>query len=85
MSSPEDKGDERSEPELSESLAGLVGAFDKLKETMGYEGGDDEIERFVNNIQMENNKLRQHAEDAIMVRCFRIVIIIIYWVTVESY
>lgn len=76
MSSSDGEGDGRSEPELSESLAGLVGAFDKLKETMGYEGGDDEIERFMHDIQIENNKLRQHAEDAIMVRCFGILSVI---------
>lgn len=59
-------------PELSESLVGLVGAFDRLKETMGFaEDGDEqmqEIQKFVEEIQSENMKLRQHAEDAIFVR-----------------
>lgn len=58
------------EPLLSESLVGLIGAFDKLKETMGYsEGNQDEnmiqIQSYVESIRDENETLRQHAEDAI--------------------
>ena len=62
------------EPLLSESLVGLVGAFDRLKQTMGYTGESNseedenmlEIQRYVNRIREENETLRQHAEDAIM-------------------
>lgn len=56
--------------EVSESLVGLMGAFDKLKEAVGYGGENNEfneIERFVQDIEQENAKLRQHAEDAIVV------------------
>lgn len=58
------------EPLLSESLVGLFGAFDKLKETTGFsDGGQDEnvakIQEYVENIREENEMLRQHAEDAI--------------------
>lgn len=58
------------EPLLSESLVGLFGAFDKLKETMGYsEGTEDEnvakIQLYAENVREENEMLRQHAEDAI--------------------
>lgn len=58
------------EPLLSESLVGLFGAFDKLKETMGFSEGDaDEnftkIQEYVENIRRENDMIRQHAEDAI--------------------
>ncbi len=79
MSSIEDDHDEQEErvvdlpaeePLLSESLVGLFGAFDKLKETMGYsEDAADEnvtkIQEYVENIRRENDMLRQHAEDAI--------------------
>ncbi len=63
--------DEEQEPALSESLAGLVGAFDRLKETMGLdEHGESEsmlqIDSYVSGIRDENEELRRHAEDAIM-------------------
>lgn len=70
MSEEEDQYE--SVPELSESLAGLVGAFDRFKQTMGYsEDSEDaamaQIQNFVNDVQEENITLRRHAEDAIMV------------------
>ena len=56
------------EPELSESLVGLVGAFDRLKADMGLESGAEsmlQIESYVSGVRDENEELRQHAEDAI--------------------
>ena len=62
--------DEEQEPALSESLAGLVGAFDRLKETVGLdEVGESEsmlqIDSYVSGIRDENEELRRHAEEAI--------------------
>jgi hypothetical protein len=59
-------------PELSASLACLVGAVDRFKQTMGYsEDSEDaamaQIQSFVNDVQQENITLRKHAEDDIMV------------------
>ena len=64
------ESDEEQEPALSESLVGLVGAFDRLKETMGLDGdGESEsmlqIDSYVSGIRDENEELRRHAEDAI--------------------
>ena len=65
-------GSEESEvekvPELSESLVGLLGAFDRLQDTVGYDEEMKEVQKFVEDIQNENLRLRQHAEDAILVR-----------------
>ena len=60
-------------PEVSQGLVGLMGAFDALKDAVGYGGQDSaelaQIEHFVQEIEAENIKLRQHAEDAIIVSC----------------
>ena len=58
--------------ELSESLVGLVGAFDRLRAEMGLEGPDEsyaesmlEIESYVSGIRDENEEIRLAAEEAI--------------------
>ena len=61
---------EEQEPALSESLVGLVGAVDRLKETMGIEDQAEsesmmQIESYVSGIRDENEELRRHAEEAI--------------------
>lgn len=63
--------DGRDEPEVSQSLVGLMGAFDKLKEAVGYSGEDNgefaALEHFVQEIENENAQLRMHAVEAIQV------------------
>ena len=63
--------DGKDEPEVSQSLVGLMGAFDKLKEAVGYSGEDSghlaAIEHFVQEIENENALLRMHAMEAIQV------------------
>ena len=58
--------------QLSESLVGLVGAFDRLRAEMGLEGPDEsyaesmlEIESYVSGIRDENEEIRLAAEEAI--------------------
>ena len=62
MSTTEDGGG------VSESLEGLVGALDKLKQSLGYGDEFALVEQHVQELQQENEELRQFAEAAILVR-----------------
>lgn len=56
--------------DVSKSLMGLLGAFDHLKEAVGYSKESAEfaaIDHFVREIEAENSQLTSHAVDAIQV------------------
>ncbi len=60
------------EPEVSQSLVGLMGAFENLKQAVGYSAGQEneqfaDIEHFIQEMEAENAQLRLHAVEAIQV------------------
>lgn len=67
----EDSGEGAALNPVSESLEGLVGALDKLKQSLGYGDEFALVEQHISELQQENEELRQFAEEAIMVRCCR--------------
>lgn len=59
-------------PEVSQSLVGLMGAFENLKQAVGYSADQDseefaEFQHFVHEMEAENTQLRLHAVEAIQV------------------
>ena len=63
---------DKDEPEVSQSLVGLMGAFENLKQAVGYTAGQESeefaaIEHFVQEMEAENAQLRMHAVEAINV------------------
>lgn len=58
-------------PQVSESLAGLMKAFDALKTDVGYGGWDEDklgaFEKHLAEVESENIRLREDAEDIILV------------------
>ncbi|KAG7671209.1 hypothetical protein Ndes2526B_g02324 [Nannochloris sp. 'desiccata'] len=62
-------GDER---EVSQSLVGLMGAFENLKQAVGYSAAQEseefaEFQHFIQEMEAENTQLRMHAVEAIQV------------------
>lgn len=60
------------EPEVSQSLVGLMGAFENLKQAVGYSADQDseefaEFQHFIQEMEAENTQLRLHAVEAIQV------------------
>jgi hypothetical protein len=60
------------EPEVSQSLVGLMGAFENLKQAVGYSADQEneqfaDIEHFIQEMEAENAQLRRHAVEAIQV------------------
>ena len=59
-------------PDVSESLFGLVGALEKMKDDMGLTAEAraelEEIRQRLEEVTTENEELQRYAEDAILVR-----------------
>jgi hypothetical protein len=74
MATPEEEVavDGTDAPDVSESLFGLVGALEKMKDDMGLTAEAraelEEIRQRLEEVTTENEELQRYAEDAILVR-----------------
>ena len=66
--------DDTDAPEVSESLYGLMGALEKMKDVMGVTAENTaelaQVEQLIAGLHTENEQLQRYAEEAIVVRTY---------------